>query len=722
MPVPTASDRGLDPSEPGITGPMGTRLGAMGTRLAPMGTRFASWRPRFALGCILGLAFLLRVVYVLQSRSSPNFDEPQMDALYHLEWARAWAAGGDFQPGPFFRAPLYPWFLGLCLRLFGENLLLVRLVQALIGTASAGLVYLLGARAFDRRVGLLAAFLVAIDWVLIYFDGELLLPVLEVPLDLLAVWLTLRLSDGPRPASAALAGAAWGLSAIVRPNVLLFAPVLAAWILARTADGWRRRLATAAAFGLALLAPILPITATNRIAGGDWVLISSQGGVNGWIGNNPSADGSSAIVPGARADWWGGYHDSIKMAEVEEGRPLAPSEVSRHYSRKAWAWIRSEPRRALGLLLWKLRLFWTDWELGNNSSETFFAYRFGPILRWLPLGFGVLAPLALLGLLLSARHVARLLPLWGFVPVYTASVVAFFVCSRFRVPVVPALAVLAAHACVWALDAAKARRWLSLSVAAVVFLALARLVGTVPAAIDRSDSNGLWQLGLVEARHGNWEAAVELYHEAVAARPRNRYALRDLGLALSELGRRREAEQSLLAAFDLDPCDVVVLGALVDLRLADHRLSEAREAAERSIACSPAYAPARYDLGRVTLAEAEAGDPGAARARKLAALEGFRAGLDLATDEATAFNCAFAAGSVLSQMGRFEDAVAVLRRALAVRVEPDAEGWWWTCQTTLVQSLLSGGRRDEASRHVQEIERRYPSEPRARALRNLLGS
>src|SRR4029450_8409422 len=102
------------------------------------------------------------------------------------------------------------------------------------------------------------------------------------------------------------------------------------------------------------------------------------------------------------------------------------SEVSRHFSRAAWGWIRSEPAAALRLFLWKLRLFFTDWELGNNTSEPFFPYRFGPILRWLPLGFVFLAPLALLGLALSAAGWRRLLPLWGFLPVCTLSVGGVF--------------------------------------------------------------------------------------------------------------------------------------------------------------------------------------------------------------------------------------------------------------------------------------------------------
>src|SRR5439155_17987221 len=124
-------------------------------------------RARWILLGILAVALALRVVYVLQSRASPAFDEPQMDAQYHVEWAQAFAEGRDYQTGPFFRAPLYPWFLGLLFQLFGDDLLLPRLVQAAIGTLSCALVYMVGARAFDRRTGLVAAAIAAAYWILI---------------------------------------------------------------------------------------------------------------------------------------------------------------------------------------------------------------------------------------------------------------------------------------------------------------------------------------------------------------------------------------------------------------------------------------------------------------------------------------------------------------------------------------------------------------------------
>ena len=690
-------------------------------------------RRRLALLAILAVSFAVRVVYVLQSRHSPSFEQPSMDALYHLEWARAFAAGKDFQPGPFFRAPLYPWFLGLCLRLFGEHLLAVRLVQAAIGTASVGLVVLVGARAFDVRTGLLGALFAGLYWVTIYFEGELLLPVLEVFFDLLAIWLALRIEEEPaslralRPLRIALCGAAFGVAALVRPNVLLFCPFVALWILLRARrSGTPKALVAAAVFLAALAAPIAPVTLYNGLVGKDWVLVSSQGGVNFWIGNNPRSNGVSAVVPGTRQDWWGGYRDSIRLAELEEGRPLKPSEVSRHYALKAWSWIRSEPRAALRHTLWKLRLFWTDFEFGNNASERFFAFRFGPILRALPLGFVALAPLALLGFLLAARHWKRLFPLWGFLPVYTASVVAFFVCARFRVPVLPAMALFAAHACRRLLAMARDRAFVGLAASGAFLAAAILLVESVPAAVDRSDALGEWELGIAAVQRGEIESAVEHYRESIARNAHNSRVQADLGDALRRLGRTREAEESLRTAIAIDPRDVVALSTLTDLLISEGRREEARGLAERAARISPVHAAARYDLGRLAFLDAEdmkrtGASQEAIRARLEEGLRALEQGLSLADDDVTTFNCAYALGRIQLELGRAGDAALSFGSALAARPEPPAApreaAWWWQCQQDLLDALRGAGRGDEAERRKAEIRRRRPADPRATGLR-----
>ena len=446
------------------------------------------------VGAVVLLGLVLRLVHVLLLRESPYFEQPTMDMAYHVQWARAFAAGETFQDEPFFRAPLYPWFLGVCLKIFGPGLLAPRLVQAALGAASVALTYMVGKRAFSPAAGLVGSVLVATSWVLVHFDALLLIPALIVPLDLLALYLTLGLAQDARPRRAALAGVVWGLSAIARPNVLLFMPVLAGWLMWRGRAAPRRGLVAVAALAAGCLAPILPISAIN-LARGDLALISTQAGVNLWIGNNPDSDGSTAIVPGTRGGWWEGREDSIALAEAAEGRALAPTEVSAHYTGRVAEWVAEAPGAALAHLGWKARLFWLDVELGNNLPVGFFARRYDPLLRYSPVGFSLLAGLGVLGLAFALRRRAgQTLPLWGFLLVYSASVIAFFVCSRYRVPLLPVLAVLAGEGLVQVVRAARGRDLRTLALSAALVTAAVLPTRLVPPQVVDPDEDNVWAM------------------------------------------------------------------------------------------------------------------------------------------------------------------------------------------------------------------------------------
>ena len=599
------------------------------TAAAASGGSAVTSRECLIVAGIVLLSLALHVVYVLQSRSSPFFDAPQMDALYHVEWAQALAAGRDYQPGPFFRAPLYPWFLGGVFALFGEGLLLPRLIQAALGASCTLLVYLIARRVFERRAATVAALLSATYWVTLFYDAELLLEVLATPLYLLGIWLTLGLSDRQTRPRSFLAGAVWGLSAITRPNVLLFIPLLLPWL---AAGRWRERRLSVLCFGLGVLLPILPLTAYNA-AQGDRVLISSQAGVNLWIGNNPHSDGHTAIVPGTRPDWWGGYRDAVAAAERAEGRALRPSEVSSHYTRRALDYARSNPGAWSRQMLWKLRLFWMDWELGNNEEPRFLARRFSPLMSWLPVGFGVLAGLALAGLVASRGGGRRAFPLWGFLAVFCASVVLFFVNARFRLPVLPVLMVYAGHGVVALIDRARARRWGGLAaLGAVCLIAWAGSSRVPRVLVLETEANGYLRLGQAESRAGRPAAALELYERARAlyaehagAAPGQATggfaAALDLAIhaAHMELGRARfeagdvpAAQRSFEAALEHAPASFDALFSLGKCQDATGAVAAARSSFERSLAVpeprDPAYLLEAYrEAARLAHAAGELG-------------------------------------------------------------------------------------------------------------------
>jgi tetratricopeptide (TPR) repeat protein len=210
-----------------------------------------------------------------------------------------------------------------------------------------------------------------------------------------------------------------------------------------------------AGFSLGALLIILPVTIRNYVVGRDFVPIASQGGVNFFIGNNPRSDGFTAIVPGTDVSWWGGYWDAISLAEKAEGRTLRASQVSNYWFKQGLEFMRENPKGYLRLLLRKVVLFWGGAEISNNKDIYFFSRKSSllGLLLWpgvIFCPFGIVAPLALAGMVLSWRRgEGKRMLLVLFVFSYMVSVVLFFVTARFRLVVIPLLLPFAAYSLVY---------------------------------------------------------------------------------------------------------------------------------------------------------------------------------------------------------------------------------------------------------------------------------
>jgi len=665
-------------------------------------------REWWILGVLSALGLALRVSFVFHMEAHPGHVDPILDSEFHVSWARAIAAGREYAPlagQPFFRAPLYVWFLGGLFAVFGDGLLLPRLIQCLLGTASIVLVYLVGRRAFGPRSAAPAAAIAATYWLLIYYDGELMGETLGVFLSLLALWTTLGLAAAPGRARALGAGLLWGATALVRPNVLLFMPLVPPWILFLQRPRALRGLAAAVLFGVGVLAPILPVTAYNTLVRGDFALIGSYGGINLWIGNNPHANGIDAFVPGSRSGWWEGYFDAITLAERAEGRTLRASEVSRHYSRLAWDFILSQPERSIPLFGRKFLLFWAG-EYGNNEPELFVANHHSWVPR-LSLGYAVLAPLALIGMAFARRDVPRVFPLYGYFLTYLGSLVLFFVASRYRIPVLPVMMVFAGHglASLW-LRLRSGARWQPAAAGAfvVAFALWAEAYGPAP---EMRMANGNMLLAKFAEDRGETERAAELLHRVLELQPDRP----DAWVALARVERMRgnvdEAIAHYVRAVNAHPLDLYAFEGLLELAVAEGRLEQAerwilrylrtlREAGVRDAPETPYY--------YLALIRAERGDANGARAALAGALE---------RDPHSA-RAALALGDLERRRARWPEAADAYARALfALRPHvPGADDD--RAFAGLVDALEAAGRHEDACRRAaQWRERRPGSEPAA---------
>ena len=79
---------------------------------------------------------IVRLIYIWQIRDSPFFDVLMGDARRYDAWATQIASGDVMGREVFYQAPLYPYFLGTIYAIAGHSLLIVRVCQALLGTAS----------------------------------------------------------------------------------------------------------------------------------------------------------------------------------------------------------------------------------------------------------------------------------------------------------------------------------------------------------------------------------------------------------------------------------------------------------------------------------------------------------------------------------------------------------------------------------------------------------
>lgn len=560
-------------------------------------------RPRQVGLFLLALtALALRLLYLLQADDSPLFAHPIVDARTYVRVALQLSEGQWLgHSEPFWQPPMYSYFLGGVFALFGENYHLPRIVQAASGMVVCLLIFSLGRRAFSPEAGLLAAVAAALYGPLFYFEGELLPASLAVFFNALALYALLRAADGRTRGRWVVAGILLGLSALTVPSVLLFVPVAMVWV-------WRQqpppRLPAVAALILGLVLVIAPVTARNRVVGGEWVLISHNAGINFYIGNNPDYDRTTNIRPGS--DW-----QELTDMPKREGGVTTRNGASRYFFGRSWDYLSADPAGYALLQLRKLYLFWRGDEIPRNLDPYFARHQSWLLqglmwVRGLAFPFGLVSPLALLGLFFYLHNRESRSPagdlLLLFVAAYTVAVVLFFVTGRYRLPVIPSLLLFAGYA----LTRLRLLRGRQL-VRAVIPLGLL-MVGLnagVPVAAEDGNAQDYVYLGQAYAGEGMLANALRQYQRALEIEPTHEIALEDMGTVHARRGEYPQAARSWQQLLDDHPDHLRVRRYLAELSFQESDYV----AAARHYQALIAVAPDRPMLhARLAMARSHTGD------------------------------------------------------------------------------------------------------------------
>jgi hypothetical protein len=390
-------------------------------------TRPAHWQRPWV---IMAAALLIRMIWAAWVPADPVSDGVLYDAF-----ARSIATGHGyaFADG----TPTEYWPVGtsaiysLLYIVFGARPWVVPVFQALLGTAIVGLTWRIARQALGPMVAGLAAWLTAIWPLLVQFTTILASELLFIALVLAAlnIWVSKRLSFAVRMISW---GACIAAATYVRPTALpmLVGFLALQWILDRD---WKAFIVGGLLAGLAAAVLFAPWSYRSVVLFDRFVLVSANGGVNLWMGNNPDSAGGYMELPDRQF----------------------PNEVDRdhYYGRAAMHFILTHPLAYAKLSVQRTVTTYGRETIGIVWNEKGLSSRYGNTMLialkgissaywWAMLIFGLFGVALIVRRGLSKR-LWPLLASFGYLAAFPVLTVAM---DRYHAPIDPMLAIFAAYA------------------------------------------------------------------------------------------------------------------------------------------------------------------------------------------------------------------------------------------------------------------------------------
>lgn len=548
------------------------------------GSQRRSWLRRLALILVAVTAAAMRLGYVAEVHDQPSYRVPQVDAADYQAKALQVMRGEGLGPQVYYKAPAYAYLVGQIYRLTGPRLEAIYVLQMLGGVVVALLTAFLGMRWFGVAVGMLAGMLVALYPGIIYYENQLLIEPSALALAMLAITLV---AVGRRRVSFLAAGVLMGIALQLRPLNAVLLLTLLGWIALRTAT-WTERFLRSVLFVAPVLFLLLPTARHNRLASGHLIPISVNGGINFYIGNNLDYDDTVSIRPGLR------WEELTKRF----GHMDDPYRWERGFYEAAWRSMQQRPWAHLALFGKKALLLWNGREIDRNQDSSVLRQASWVLRAGLP--WAVLALGGLVGVGLIRRVRGPKLPLLALLFLQALAIVGFFVTSRYRLSLVPWLALATALAA-REIGLALWRRNRGQLILPAVILAVACLIvlpdwtGLKRNPFGRPD----FDRAMVLARLGDRQGALDSYNQALKHSPDDPDVVYRRGEHLELMGRRQEAIGAYERAAELAPKSYKPSLSLGAAFLLENDLEAAWKALSEAEARGDPSGKALYDLGLV---------------------------------------------------------------------------------------------------------------------------
>ena len=389
------------------------------------------------------LALGLRAIYYLQSEANPLLMHSILDESYYIDLGQR-IAGGFWlgEDRVFFMDPLYGYLLGLVFGIFGGGPEWVRILQVVLDSLNAVMIFYLGRRIWSLTAGVVAGLLYAGYKVSFFYTLLFLKTTVTITFLLLFVILLLHVLHRDRARGWLLLGASCALMVYLQANLLAIAPLtlVLSWFLQKP-KGVSKFLKHSLCFVAGLAVFLAPGAFRNHHVSGEWIWLNTQSGRLLYSSNNPgNLTGRYNVPPFARPHPEESEKDFHAEAERRTGVSLSARDASRYWSEQTWHFLKSHPREVLTLLKNKVLGTVTDHEIPVDHSFEL-NERFAGTSRWpLPtfgLAFALGIPGLALGLVRRKETAVLMLP----IATTLLTILLFYTSSRFRMPLLPFLIV-----------------------------------------------------------------------------------------------------------------------------------------------------------------------------------------------------------------------------------------------------------------------------------------
>jgi len=307
---------------------------------------------------VVGLLLRLGVAAWLHGEGLYVADENDYDTLGamiagHGEYA--------FQSGTptSLRPPLYPLLVAGVYTVAGEhNFTAVRVMNAVFGTLTVYLIYLLAGRMYGERAGLVAAFICAFYPSFIATSGLVLTETVFTFLVCACCLLMERYLKTGAAAYVAAFGAALGLAALTRSVLWLFPAPLVLFLLLFDPERLLGRRVLHVGVAVAVFAVVLaPWTIRNTRLQKTFTTVDVMGGRNFMMGNyehTPMDRPWDAIAISGEKAW----HQVLRQKHPEEFKGLTQGQIDKLAMKYAIGYIAARPADTLWRDWLKLGHFW----------------------------------------------------------------------------------------------------------------------------------------------------------------------------------------------------------------------------------------------------------------------------------------------------------------------------------------------------------------------------